>query len=96
MSGDANVKLCIQHFLSPELSPTPLGNLFFKNVIEIPTLNHIYLWWGMTPHGLSYKAFNFPSHPDHKYIWFRVGISITFLKNRFPSGVGLSSGDKKC
>jgi hypothetical protein len=25
-----------------------------------------------------------------------VGISITFLKNRFPSGVGLSSGDKKC
>jgi hypothetical protein len=26
--------------------------------------------WGMTPWGLSYKAFNFPSHPDHKYIWF--------------------------
>jgi hypothetical protein len=25
--GDANVKLCIQHFLSPGLSPTPLGNL---------------------------------------------------------------------
>jgi hypothetical protein len=27
--------------------------------------------WGMTPQGLSYKAFNLPSHPDHKYIWFK-------------------------
>jgi hypothetical protein len=43
MGGDANVKLCIQHFLSPGLSPTPLGNLYKKNVTEIPTLNHIYL-----------------------------------------------------
>ena len=51
--------------------------------------------WGMTPQGLSYKAFNLPSHPDHKYIWFRVGISVTFFK-RFPSGVGLSPGNKKC
>ena len=42
MGGDSNVKLCIQHFLSPGLSPTLLGNLL-KNVIEIPTLNHIYL-----------------------------------------------------
>jgi hypothetical protein len=25
--------------------------------------------WGMTPRGLSYKAFNLPSHPDHKYIY---------------------------
>jgi hypothetical protein len=33
---------------------------------------------------------------DHKYIWFRVGISVTFFKNRFPSEVGLSPGDKKC
>jgi hypothetical protein len=30
MGGDANVKLCIQHFLSPVLSPTLLGNLFKK------------------------------------------------------------------
>jgi hypothetical protein len=30
MGGDANVKLCIQHFLSPGLSPTPLGNLYNK------------------------------------------------------------------
>jgi hypothetical protein len=30
MGGDGNVKLCIQHFLSPGLSPTPLGNLFDK------------------------------------------------------------------
>jgi hypothetical protein len=30
MGGDANVKLCIQHFLSPGLSPTLLGNLFKK------------------------------------------------------------------
>ena len=28
--GDANVKLCIQHFLSPGLSPTPQGNLYKK------------------------------------------------------------------
>jgi hypothetical protein len=26
-----------------------------------------------TPRGLSYKAFNLPSHPDHKYIWLRGG-----------------------
>jgi hypothetical protein len=39
MGGDANVKLCIQHFLSPGLSPTPLENL-----TEIPTLNHIYIY----------------------------------------------------
>jgi hypothetical protein len=30
MGGDANAKLCIQHFLSPELRPTPLGDLFLK------------------------------------------------------------------
>jgi hypothetical protein len=24
-------------------------------------------------HGLSYKAFNLPSHPYHKYIWLRGG-----------------------
>jgi hypothetical protein len=29
--------------------------------------------WGMTPQGLSYKAFNLPSHLDHKYIWLRGG-----------------------
>jgi hypothetical protein len=29
--------------------------------------------WGITPRDLSYKAFNLPSHPDHKYIWFRGG-----------------------
>jgi hypothetical protein len=28
---------------------------------------------GYDPRGLSYKAFNLPSHPDHKYIWFRGG-----------------------
>jgi hypothetical protein len=27
----------------------------------------------MTTRGLSYKVFNLPSHPDHKYIWFRGG-----------------------
>ena len=30
MGGDANVKLCIQHFLFPGLGPTPLGNLYKK------------------------------------------------------------------
>ena len=41
--------------------------------------------WGMTPWGLSYKAFNLPSHPDHKYIWFRVGISVTFFYTYSPA-----------
>jgi hypothetical protein len=41
MGGDANVKLCIQHFYPRGSGPT-----------------------------LSYKAFNLPSHSDHKYIWF--------------------------
>ena len=31
--------------------------------------------WGMTPQGLSYRAFNLPSHPDHKYNGLGVGIS---------------------
>ena len=30
MGGDANVKLCIQHFLSLGLSPTLLENLYKK------------------------------------------------------------------
>jgi hypothetical protein len=55
MSGDANVKLCIQHFLSPGLSPNLL-------------------------------VFNLPSHPDHKYIWLGVGISVTFFKTDSPAG----------
>ena len=42
--------------------------------------------WGITPRGLSYKAFNWPSHPDHKYIWFRVGISVTFFLTDSPVG----------
>ena len=29
--------------------------------------------WGMTPQVLTYKAFNLPSYPDHKYIWIRGG-----------------------
>jgi len=28
---------------------------------------------GYDPRDMSYKAFNLPSHPDHKYIWFRGG-----------------------
>jgi hypothetical protein len=31
--------------------------------------------WGITLRGLSYKAFNLPSHPDHKYYGLGVGIS---------------------
>jgi hypothetical protein len=41
--------------------------------------------------GDSYNAFNLPSHPDHKYIWFRVGISVTFFKTDFPAGWGFFS-----
>ena len=49
---------------------------------------------GVWPWGLSYKAFNLPSHPDHQYIWFRVGISVTFFKTDFPAGWGWSQGIK--
>jgi hypothetical protein len=28
---------------------------------------------------VKYNVFNLPSRPDHKYIWFRVGISVTFF-----------------
>ena len=28
--------------------------------------------WGMTLWGLSYKAFNLPSHPDNKYTMYMV------------------------
>jgi uncharacterized membrane protein YczE len=28
---------------------------------------------GVWPWGLCYNAFNLPSHPNHKYIWFRGG-----------------------
>jgi hypothetical protein len=62
MGGDANVKLCSQHFLSLGLSPTPLRNL---STIKKFTSGR---GWGLTPRGLNYKAFNLPSHPDHKYI----------------------------
>ena len=41
LGGDANVKLCIQHFY-PLGSAHPAGKSVLKNVTEIPTLNHIY------------------------------------------------------
>ena len=44
--------------------------------------------WGMTPRGLSYKAFNLPSHPDHKYIWFRGWGSLP-LKSSLQVGGGV-------
>ena len=50
--------------------------------------------WGMTTQGLSYKVFNLPSHPDNKYILFRVGISVTFLKIDSPAGWGWAPGIK--
>ena len=49
---------------------------------------------GVWPPGLSYKAFNLPSHHDHKYIWFRVGISVTFLKIDSAVGWGWAPGIK--
>jgi hypothetical protein len=60
-------------------------------MVEIPTLKHKYIWFrggdlnhykvhfrygvGYDPRGSSYKAFNLPNHPDHKYIWFKVHYS---------------------
>ena len=49
---------------------------------------------GYDPGGLSYNAFNLPSHPDHKYIWFRVGISVTFFYTDSPVGWGWAPGIK--
>ena len=40
----------------------------------------------MTPWGLSYKGFNLPSHPDHKYI-YGLGVGISTIK-KFTSGRG--------
>jgi hypothetical protein len=72
MGGDANVKLCINHFSTPGLSPTSLGNGLGVRISTIKKFTSVRVW-GMTPQGLSYKVFNLPSHPDHKYIWFRGG-----------------------
>ena len=47
---------------------------------------------GVWPWGLSYYAFNLPSHPHHKYIWFKVGISVTFFYTESPAGWGWASG----
>ena len=49
--------------------------------------------WGMTPRGLSYKAFNLPSHPDHKYYGLGVGIS-TIKKFTSGKGWGMTLGPK--
>jgi hypothetical protein len=37
--------------------------------------------WGMTTRGLSYKVFNLPSHPDHKYIWLKIPHCLNSSKN---------------
>jgi hypothetical protein len=43
----------------------------------------------MTLHwGLSYKAFNLPSHPDHEYIWFKGG-DLKLLKSSLQVGGGV-------
>jgi hypothetical protein len=47
MSGDANVKLCIQHFLSLGLSRTPLGNLLGVGISTIKKFTS-GRGWGMT------------------------------------------------
>jgi hypothetical protein len=38
-----------------------------------PLKSSLQVIGGIWPRGLSYNAFNLPSHPDHKYIWFRGG-----------------------
>jgi hypothetical protein len=39
---------------------------------------------------------HFSSHPDHKYIWFRVGISVVFFRTDSPAGWCWAPGIKKC
>jgi hypothetical protein len=79
MGVDANVKLCIQHFLFPGLSPTPLGKVgvgydprawaIMHLICLVTLIINIYgLGWGSRSHFLY----------------------------RFPNGVGLSPGNKKC
>jgi hypothetical protein len=38
-----------------------------------PLNRSLQLGGGVRPPGPSDKAFNLPSHPDHKYIWLRGG-----------------------
>jgi hypothetical protein len=53
------------NFLMVEIS-TPKPYIFMIRVTrQMKCLND--------PRGLSYKVFNLPSHPDHKYIWLRGG-----------------------
>jgi hypothetical protein len=88
MGGDANVKLCVQHFY-PRGSAPPRWEICFKECDRDPHPKPYIFMIRVTrqikciiaqatgsyptPRGLGYKAFNLPSHPDHKYIWLRGG-----------------------
>jgi hypothetical protein len=56
---------------------------FFSCKIMVFFKSSLQVGGGVWPYGLSYIAFNLPSHPDHKYIWFRVGISVTFFYTKY-------------
>ena len=51
-----------------------------------PLKSSLQVGSGIWPWGLSYKAFNLPSHPDHKYI-YGLGVGISTIK-KFTSGRG--------
>jgi hypothetical protein len=61
---------------APGVIPHPLPEVNFL-MVEIatpkPYIFMIRVSRQMKCPGLSYKAFDLPSHPDHKYIWFRGG-----------------------
>jgi hypothetical protein len=40
--------------------------------------------WGMTARGLSYKAFNLPSHPEHKYANVKLCNQYFFIPGAQP------------
>ena len=50
--------------------------------------------WGYDPRGLSYKAFNLPSKPDHKYLIYGLGVGIsTIIKLTSGRGWGMTPWD---
>jgi hypothetical protein len=58
---------------APGVIPHPLTEVNFLMVERgsLPLKSSLQVRGGVRPWDLSYNAFNLPSHPDHKYIWFK-------------------------